>query len=49
MGIIGGLLIARWAWGLLRSSALILLDGNDDRSINTSIIEIIESDRNNFV
>jgi cation diffusion facilitator family transporter len=49
MGIIGGLLIARWAWGLLRSSALILLDGNEDCSVNTAIIETIESDRDSVV
>jgi Co/Zn/Cd efflux system component len=49
MGIIGGLLIARWAWGLLRSSALILLDGNEDRSIRTAIVAAIESDSDSVV
>jgi len=45
MGIVGGLLIAKWAWGLLRSSALILLDGNKDRDIQTAI----ESDGDSVV
>lgn len=49
MGIIGGLLIARWALGLLRSSALILLDGNDDRGIRTAIVDAIESDSDSIV
>ena len=49
MGIIGGLLIARWAWGLLRSSAMILLDGNIDRSIRTAIVDAIESDSDSVV
>jgi cation diffusion facilitator family transporter len=29
MGLVGGLLIARWAWGLARDSALTLLDAED--------------------
>ncbi len=49
MGIVGALLIAKWAWGLLRSSALILLDGNDDRSISTAIVDAIESDSDSIV
>ena len=30
MGIVGALVIARWAWGLMRDTAAILLDTNDD-------------------
>jgi cation diffusion facilitator family transporter len=44
MGIVGGILIARWAWGLLRSSAFILLDGNGDSKIRDAVVNAIESD-----
>jgi cation diffusion facilitator family transporter len=30
MGIAGALVIARWSWGLMRDTAAILLDANDD-------------------
>ena len=30
MGIVGALVIARWSWGLMRDTAAILLDTNDD-------------------
>ena len=49
MGIVGGILIAKWAWGLLRSSALILLDGNGDRDIRFAITTAIESDGDSVV
>ena len=44
MGIVGGILIARWAWGLLRSSAFILLDGNTDSKVRDAVVNAIESD-----
>ncbi|AOY60369.1 CDF family Co(II)/Ni(II) efflux transporter DmeF [Desulfococcus multivorans] len=49
MGIVGGLLIARWAWGLLRSSALILLDAHRDKDIHSAIVDAIESDGDSIV
>jgi len=49
MGIVGGILIARWAWGLLRSSALILLDGIGSRDIRDGIKKAIESDGDSVV
>src|SRR5262249_32272701 len=30
MGIVGGLVIARWSWGLIRSTATVLLDAQAD-------------------
>jgi cation diffusion facilitator family transporter len=49
MGIVGGVLIARWAWGLLRSSAFILLDGNKDKDLRDAVINAIESDGDSLV
>jgi len=49
MGIVGGILIARWAWGLLRSSALILLDGVGSRDIRDDIKKAIEADGDSVV
>jgi cation diffusion facilitator family transporter len=49
MGIVGGVLIARWAWGLLRSSGLILLDGSRDQAIRDAVVEAIESDGDSHV
>jgi cation diffusion facilitator family transporter len=49
MGIVGGVMIARWAWGLLRSSAFILLDGNRDKDIRDAVIDAIESDGDSLV
>src|SRR3546814_14677210 len=30
MGVVGALVIARWSWALMRDTAAILLDTNDD-------------------
>jgi len=49
MGIVGGILIARWAYGLLRSSALILLDGISNKDIKADIVKAIESDGDSVV
>lgn len=32
MGIVGAIVIARWSWGLMRDTAAILLDTNDDEA-----------------
>ena len=45
MGLVGGVLIWSWAWGLLKSSGLILLDGNKDEKTKQAIIEAIEADQ----
>jgi len=49
MGIVGGILIAKWAWGLLKSSAMILLDGNWDTAVQKDIRRAIESDGDSVV
>ncbi|MDO5673948.1 MAG: CDF family Co(II)/Ni(II) efflux transporter DmeF [bacterium] len=49
MGILGGILIARWAWGLLRSSSLILLDGINADGIKEDIVKTIEADGDSIV
>lgn len=49
MGIVGGIMIARWAWGLLRSSAFILLDGNGDKDTRDAVVNAIESDGDSVV
>ena len=49
MGVVGGVLIAKWAGGLLRSSSLILLDGDEDKDIRNTVIESIESDGDSVV
>ena len=43
-GIVGGVMIGRWAWGLLRSTGMILLDGNAGHEMNDRIRELIEND-----
>jgi cation diffusion facilitator family transporter len=45
MGLVGGVLIGSWAWGLLKSSGLILLDGNQDDKTKQAIIKAIEADQ----
>ena len=49
MGIIGGILIAKWAWALLRSSALILLDGNGNKDFQTAVVNAIQADGDSIV
>lgn len=49
MGIIGGVLIVKWAWGLLRSSAFILLDGNKNTEIHDTVLNAIQSDGDSVV
>ena len=49
MGLVGGVLIGSWAWGLLKSSGLILLDGNQDDKTKQAIIKAIECDQDTKV
>ncbi len=49
MGIVGGVLIARWSLGLLKDTSSILLDRNTDPEIAGRIRSIIESDSDNRI
>jgi cation diffusion facilitator family transporter len=49
MGIIGAVLVARWSWGLLRSTANILLDRETTDELRTVIREKIEADADNDI
>jgi cation diffusion facilitator family transporter len=44
MGIVGGLVISRWAIGLLRETGKILLDGQSDANIVAQIRTLLEND-----
>jgi cation diffusion facilitator family transporter len=44
MGIIGGLLVARWSFGLLRSTSSVLLDAQGPRQVEESIRRHVEDD-----
>ena len=49
MGIIGALVITRWAWSLLKESSAILLDAGVKREIREEIKDVIEADADNRV
>lgn len=49
MGIVGGLLISRWAYQLIRTTGLILLDGGIGATIKSRVREAIESDNESQV
>lgn len=49
IGIAGGIVIGKWAIGLLKSSGRLLLDGNDNSEINKQVIDAIESDGDSIV
>ncbi len=49
IGIAGGIVIGKWAIGLLKSSGRLLLDGNDNEEINKQVITAIESDGDSIV
>jgi len=49
MGIVGALVISRWAYGLLRDTSRILLDRNDDRKATEQIYSLIETDSDNLI
>lgn len=49
MGIVGALVISRWAWGLLRDSGSVLLDAEDDDRVGGRIHILIESDKDNHI
>ncbi len=39
MGIVGGIVILVWAWGLLKESSLILIDADSQNSMRARILE----------
>jgi cation diffusion facilitator family transporter len=49
IGIVGAAVIARWAWGLLKETGFILLDGSMDQNSLTAIQEKIEKEYDNRV
>lgn len=44
MGIVGGVVIARWSWGLLRGAGAILLDTMPDNALSNQIRHTLEHD-----
>jgi cation diffusion facilitator family transporter len=44
MGIVGGVLVARWSWALLRSAGAVLLDRSAPDAVCQSIVRSIERD-----
>lgn len=49
MGIVGALVIARWAWGLAVHSGAMLLDIGDDAALEAEVRSAIEGDADNRV
>ena len=49
MGIVGALVITRWAWGLLKESSAILLDAGVKREVREEIKDVIEAEADNRV
>ena len=44
MGIVGAALVVRWSWGLLRSSAHVLLDMQAPKELQEQVRQAIESE-----
>lgn len=44
MGIVGGVLVAVWAWGLVRDTSSILLDRQAPRTVLDGVCEAVETD-----
>ena len=44
MGLVGSLVISRWAFGLLRETGHILLDGQANESLVTNVRKLLEAD-----
>jgi cation diffusion facilitator family transporter len=49
MGIIGAALVVRWSWGLLRSSARVLLDMRAPEELREGIRKAVESEGDNRI
>lgn len=49
MGIVGAIIIARWAYGLVKQTGPILLDASIDQNVKSEIKQAIENDADNQV
>ncbi len=49
MGLVGAMLVVRWSWGLLRSSARVLLDMQAPEEVREAIRRAIESEGDNRI
>jgi len=49
MGIVGGVVIARWSLGLIRETGGLLLDGTPDDELATRLRRLIEADADNRI
>jgi len=49
MGLVGAVVIAKWAYGLVKDTGLILLDGSPDKEVKLAIIDAIEQNLDNRV
>ncbi len=49
IGLVGMLVISEWAYGLLRETGTILLDGGVDKKIKLAIVTAIEEDSDNRI
>ncbi|MBW4522305.1 MAG: CDF family Co(II)/Ni(II) efflux transporter DmeF [Scytolyngbya sp. HA4215-MV1] len=49
MGIVGAVVIARWSYGLVRETGVILLDGAIDKPTKLAIVAALEKDADNRV
>ncbi len=49
MGLVGALIIARWAWGLMRQTGPILLDASIDPDYREAVARAIEADADNRI
>ncbi len=49
MGVVGAVVISKWAYGLLKQSSQILLDRSIDAETKNKIVKAIETDRDNRV
>lgn len=49
MGLVGALVIARWAYGLVRETGVILLDGTSNHQMQLAIVTAIQQDQDNRV
>jgi len=49
MGIVGAIVITRWAYSLIKETSPILLDGSIDKDYKQKITEIIEKDQDNRI
>lgn len=49
MGLVGALVIAKWSYGLIGETGLVLLDGSVDKRVKLAIVEAIERDADNRI